>query len=286
MFADFFPAFLLSLSDLQMSLAHCRVVLVRPRFAANIGAAARVMRNMGLRDLFVVAPEADLNDREARRLSTHGEFILDQAQVVATLDEALGDCLDVIGTSARAGRLIRGNFGLPEQILPYLWTCLEAGSAALVFGPETNGLRDDELSRCRHVLHIPTDSEYPALNLAQAVAITLYELRRQWLWHRHSCRCDQESAPAESPAAFAVQERMFADLRTALAEIHFLYGPKADTLMHGLRHLISRAQPTESEVGILFGLARQIRWFVSQKSEVGGQRPEFGSQKSESEDVP
>ena len=57
---------------------------------------------------------------------------------------------------------------------------------------------------------------------------------------------------------------MFANLRTALEEIHFLYGPKSDSLMHALRHLIGRAQPTEMEVGVLLGLARQIRWFIQQ----------------------
>ena len=54
----------------------CRVVLVRPQIAANLGATARVMRNMGLSDLVLVAPAADPADRRARRLSTHGEEVL------------------------------------------------------------------------------------------------------------------------------------------------------------------------------------------------------------------
>src|SRR5207249_1801338 len=107
--------------------------------------------------------------------------------------------------------------------------------------------------------HIPTESSYPALNLAQAVAICLYELRQAWLKRTQP---DMEQAAA---ASFAERERMFADLRTALEEIHFLYGPKADPLMHALRHLINRARPTEMEVGLLFGLARQIRWCVNRQ---------------------
>ena len=53
---------------------------------------------------------------------------------------------------------------------------------------------------------------------------------------------------------------MFAQLQHALEEIHFLYGPKGDSLMHALRHLIARALPSEMEVDVLRGLARQIAW--------------------------
>src|SRR5262249_21738666 len=65
-------------SPLTMSLDNCRVVLVRPQVAGNLGATARVMHNMGLSRLILVAPEADPADGQARQLSTHGEFILDQ----------------------------------------------------------------------------------------------------------------------------------------------------------------------------------------------------------------
>src|ERR1700751_5329444 len=86
-----------------MSLANCRVVLVRPRIAANLGAAARGMRNLGLTRLVLLSPGAAPADRNARQLSTHGEGILDQAEFVVSFSEAVADCLFVAGTSARAG---------------------------------------------------------------------------------------------------------------------------------------------------------------------------------------
>jgi tRNA/rRNA methyltransferase len=239
-----------------MSLLNCRIVLVRPQIAGNLGATARVMRNMGLNDLVLVAPEASAADRPARRLSTHGEAILDRARIVADLGEAVADCVLVAGTSARTGKLIRGQFAAPDEIMPGLVDVLRSGHVALVFGPERSGLTDQEVTRCHHLIHIPTDPSYAALNLAQAVAICVYELRRNWL---------KQTQPPGEPAAlatFAEQERMFQALREALEEIHFLYGPKADALMHALRHLVGRARPTEAEAGVLFGLARQIRWYV------------------------
>jgi tRNA/rRNA methyltransferase len=248
-------------------LTNCRVVLVRPEVAANLGATARVMRNLGLTDLVLVAPVADPNDRNARQLSTHGEGILDRCRVVGELGEAVADCVFVAATSARRGGLFRRqSLGTPPEILSRLAEMLPLGPTALVFGPEPSGLTNAEVSRCHYLLHIPTDTAYPALNLAQAVAICLYELRQAWL------RRTEPETPPDAPAPFADQGRMFEHLRTALEEVHFLYGDKADSLMHAVRHLIGRAGPTPMEVEMLFGLARQLRWIARQRAESGNNR--------------
>lgn len=237
---------------------NCRVVLVRTQIAGNLGATARIMRNMGLSQLVLVAPEADIHDRNARQLSTHGESILDSARIVATLDEAVGDCSWVVATSARIGGMIRKHPAPPDAAMSGLVEVMNTGPVALMFGPEPSGLTDAEITRCQALISIPADPGYPALNLAQAVAICLYELRRAWL------KRTQPEHPPEPLAPFEMQERMFAQLRSALEAIHFLYGSNADYLMHGVRQLIGRARPTQTEVDILFGLARQMRWYVGQ----------------------
>ena len=237
---------------------NCRVVLVRPRFAANVGSVARIMRNMGAAELVLVAPAADPTDPEARRLATHGQDVLDRCRVVADLGEAVADCVFVAATSARVGGLMRRqSVGTPEEVLARLADAMTVGPTALVFGPEADGLTTAEASRCHFLIHIPADPACPVLNLAQAVAVCLYELRRQWL------RRTTQAPPPEAPAPFAEQERMFAHLRQALEQIHFLWDDKADALMHALRHLIGRAGPTPMEVGVLLGLARQIRWYAA-----------------------
>jgi tRNA/rRNA methyltransferase len=243
---------------------NCRVVLVRPRIASNIGAVARVMRNMVLADLVLVAPQADPADPRAERLATrHGRAILQSARVVADLGDAVGDCRMVAATSALVGGLCRGqSVGSPEELAPKLVQALAAGTIALVFGPEPSGLTNEEVVRCHCLIHIPTDPTYAALNLAQAVAICLYVLRSAWLRQNHLI------APPEPPAPFAEQERMFERLRLALEEIHYLYGAKAEALMHALRHLIGRAGPTSQEVKLLHGLARQIRWYVANRLKI------------------
>ncbi len=241
-----------------MALEHCRIVLIETHYPGNLGATARVMRNFGLTDLVLVSPVADRNDRDARRMSTHGESVLTNARIVATLSEAINDCVLVVGTSARTGGAYRQqNVGTPEGIMPHIVTALaQDRPATLLFGPEPTGLTNEVVTRCQHLIEIPTADEYSSLNLAQAVAICVYELRKAWLQ-------TSTSSIKEELATTEAKEQMFQQLQTALEEIHFLFGDKAEPLMHAVRHLLGKARLTEMETKVLLGLARQIRWYVA-----------------------
>ena len=233
-------------------------MLIETHYPGNLGATARVMRNMGLRDLVLVSPLANPNDQQARQMSTHGESILNDARIVSDLSEAIADCVLVVGTSARSGGLFRKQtVGTPEEIMPYVVETLQQNQpAAILFGPEPTGLSNEVVTHCQYLIQIPAADEYPALNLAQAVAICLYELRKTSL--------KGSSSPAlPDLATIEAQEHMFRQLQTALQEIHFLYGDKADSLMHAVRHLLGKARLSVMEVQVLLGLARQIRWYVA-----------------------
>ncbi|MFL5331040.1 MAG: RNA methyltransferase [Gemmataceae bacterium] len=241
-------------------LANCRVVLVRTEVAGNIGATARVMRNFGLNDLVLVAPVADPSSHEAKQRSTHGEPILNSARKFATLVEAVGDCRLVVGTSARSGGLIRGGMtATPEQVIPHMLRHISERPVTLVFGPERNGLTNDEITKCDHLIEIPANPEYPALNLSHAVAICLYELCRQAMsW---------SSPKVPDPvASHDERERMYAHLRSGLEAIHFLYDEKADALMHAVRALLNRTEPNLADLKLLHGLARQLEWVAKNRS--------------------
>lgn len=247
-----------------MPLSNCRVVLVKPHYSGNLGATARVMRNFGLSDLVLVAPYCFPTDAEARRMARGGLDILDSARTVPELGDALADCVYSFGTSSLTAGVIRsGTIGAAAEKMPELFAAAASGPVAIVFGPEPHGLSNDEIARCNGLVHIPVDDEYGSLNLAQAVAICCYELRKAWSKASNAAR-GQPELPVRSVAAFADQERMYEHLREALAAIGFLFGEKGDSLMHGVRHLVGRAQPTHQEVKILHGLARQILWAAGQ----------------------
>jgi tRNA/rRNA methyltransferase len=252
-------------------LGRCRVVLVGTQFEGNLGAVARVMRNFGLSDLRLVAPEADPRSAEAHRLATQGASVLDTARVVPDLGDAVADCVLVVGTSAKTGGPFRRQPARPAwEVIPLVLEALASGPAALVFGPERTGLTNEQLTRCHYLLTIPADEGYPSLNLAQAVAVCLYELRKAWL-------LAAGPPPARDIAPHELQERVFENLRQALTEIHFLWGDNAERLQHALRHLLGRANPSPTEADILLGVARQILWYARRHGQAGPDLSDRGS---------
>jgi tRNA/rRNA methyltransferase len=262
------PADAASARPAAPALERLRVVLVRPEFAGNIGSTARAMANFAAGRLVLVAPRAATDDPQARALAAHGAPVLAAARVVPTLPDALADCTAVVGTTARAAGLYRGQALVePRAALAELAGRARTEPVALVLGPEDRGLTNDEAALCSRLITLPASAEYPVLNLAQAAAVCLYELHRAATEpparHDGTSAGDARAAcPDDAPASFAHRERMFARLKDALTRVGFLFGPNPDHLMFALRHLIHRADPTATEADILIGLARQIRWYV------------------------
>ncbi|NJL84416.1 MAG: RNA methyltransferase, partial [Chloroflexaceae bacterium] len=73
-------------------LSALRIVLVEPAGALNVGSIARVMKNMGLQQLVLVNPQCDRLGEQARLMAVHGADILESAQEVSSLTEALHGC--------------------------------------------------------------------------------------------------------------------------------------------------------------------------------------------------
>jgi tRNA/rRNA methyltransferase len=148
-------------------LDQIRIVLVEPAGPLNVGAVARVMKNMGLRQLVLVNPQCDLTSEDAQRMAVHGGDVLAAATIAPTLPEALVGCKRAIATTGRlhpqAQPLDSPEIGLPWLLPP---TSGHTFAAALVFGPEDRGLSNAELVYAQRWIRIPATDDYPSLNLA------------------------------------------------------------------------------------------------------------------------
>ncbi len=259
------PDRLISDPRASAALANIRIVLVRPIYGGNVGSACRAMANMGLSDLALAGAVPSLDFQAARKMACRAGAILDRRKDCATLAEAVTDCAVVVGTTVRQG-LYRQHSKTPREWSARILASAQAGKVALVFGPEDNGLRNEELEFCTHLIEIPSADQYRSLNLAQAVLICAYEL----FLAGGQFEPKQEKSPE---AASAMKEQMFAMWEQALLEIGFMEDDKARHMMLGVRRIFARGRLTEDDVRILMGIARQTRWCAGQR----GARPPTGS---------
>src|SRR5690349_4183904 len=151
-----------------------RVVLVGTRNPLNIGAVARAMSNFGFDRLRVVNP-FEVAFREARS-AVGASDVLARCEECPTLSEAIADCGLVVGTGTLSHRQLKHSVLDLEQAAARIHK--SASNVALIFGSEKRGLSNHDLSHCHWLLRIPTDERQPSMNLAQAVAVCLYELSR------------------------------------------------------------------------------------------------------------
>ncbi|MCM2256413.1 MAG: RNA methyltransferase [Vicinamibacteria bacterium] len=221
------------------------VVLVRPARSANVGGACRALKNMGFGAPILVAP-AGLDRGEAARVAWGAEDLVAAAREVGTLEDAVAGVQFVAATSGRAAET-----WTPRQLAAHLAS--RGGRAALVFGPEADGLGKGERRRADVVVRIPTADEQSSLNLAQAVLLLTWELRL--------ALADAPPAPAAAAAAAPGElHAALGELAAALAAIGFVDPARPGSVLAELRHLLARAEPGAREIVLLRGLARQMRW--------------------------
>jgi TrmH family RNA methyltransferase len=232
---------------LRAMLQNIRIVLVDTSHPGNIGAAARAMKNMCLQRLVLVSPQLYPHE-EATSRASGADDVLQQAQVVQSLDEALTGCRLVVGTSARA-RSVNWPVVSPRQAAAKIVEESAQGDVALVFGRERSGLSNEELDRCTFLVHIPTNEAYSSLNLGAAVQVLSYEVYQHHL--------GDVMAELDQPRDLATAEMLQGfhhHLEQALDDVGFTANKQSEKLLRRLRSLFQRARLDKDEVNILRGI--------------------------------
>lgn len=233
-------------------------VLVRPQMGENIGAAARAMWNFGLDHMRVVAPRDGWPNQSAVAMASGAGRLLDEAILTEDLPTALDDATFVYATTARDRDLTKMVYS-PGGAMREARDRIGAGQrVAVLFGPERAGLENADIARANAIVSVPTNPEFPSLNLAQCVLLMGYE------WQRSAEPIDDrvmEFAGTEPANAIEV-EKLAQHYEDRLGEAGFFYPEtKADGMKQTLRNLWSRMPMTRADVQIFHGMMRQmVRW--------------------------
>ena len=249
-------------------LSHVRIVMVNTTLPANIGSALRAMKTMGLIKLVLVAPKTYPHP-DIDALAAGATDLIDQIQIVPTLEDAIKDCHLVFGTSARS------------RTIP--WPLLDARPAAqksmqavmqnqqeiaVVFGREDRGLTNEELALANYHVTIPVNTDYGVLNVAQAIQVICYEMRVATLELIEKTTdtaavmpvTDSEDMHWDEPLVTHEQmEQFYPHFEKMLADIEFLDPKNPRLLPLRLRRLFGRIQLDKMEYHLLRGIFTRVQ---------------------------
>ncbi|MGD8313196.1 MAG: RNA methyltransferase [Syntrophobacterales bacterium] len=233
------------------------IVLHRPRFPENIGAAVRAACNMGISRLVLVAPE-DCDLTRILKMATHAAAdLVENMEVQSDLGTALKPFQYIVGTTARTGGQ-RQELKTPREIAEKLVPICATNQVALLFGPEDRGLTNAQLRYCHALVTIPTLG-FSSLNLAQAVMILCYELML----------AGEKPTDRFSPRLATRRELdgMYEHLKETFIKINFINLDNPDYWMQNIRRFFSRIGLRARDVKIIRGICRQIDWYTQRTIE-------------------
>ena len=209
------------------------------------------MSNFGFTQLRLVNPY-DVAFKEVRS-AVRSHYILEQAKVFDSVAGAAADCALVVGTTAVGHRDLHVPLYRVETAGRMIREQLNSAPVALLFGCEKFGLSNEDMSHCHWLFRIPTREEHGSMNLGQAVAICLYELRR-----------DEKQVQAQDPAQEAAQagdlERITVTLLDVLARSGYVNERTAQSTELKVRRLVRRLGIPASDTETWQGILRQILW--------------------------
>lgn len=256
------------------TLDRIRIVMVNTTLPANIGAAARAMKTMGLSRLTLVDPKT-FPSPDATALAAGAVDILEQVTIVDTLEEAIADCVLVFGTSARSRTIpwplldVRAATQLAIQETQH-------GEIAIVFGREDRGLTNEELAQAQYHLTIPVNEEYGVLNVSAAIQVVCYELRMNALAYPNHNSPQTTISESDTPETNqmpllghmqwdeplvdqTMMQQFYPHLEAMLADIDFLDPNNPRLLPLRLRRLFGRVRLDRMEYNLLRGIFGRVQ---------------------------
>lgn len=223
------------------------VVVVRPMLPANLGSVARASKNFGVRDLRLIEPAAE-TDEDSHRLASGADDVLEAIRRFPSLPQAVADFQAVVATSSLRGRARHRAVAFSE--LPGFLQELGRARVALVFGPEKSGLTEEEMSHATVFLRLPTEPDFPTLNVSHAVAVALA-----------ATRLASDGAGEDKPESLAKAddvEGAIGHWNRALDAIGFYDTGHRDRTLRDWRRIVAGRPLSERDVKILRGVANRI----------------------------
>ena len=244
------------------------IVLNKPEHAANIGAIARLMKNFNFEHLIIYNPiekTEKIRSYHTQGFAMHGKEILFNAEILKIENqnddlsgfEQLMNKFDIkIASTAKGMHYtnIRRLATFPADLnLPISKTLLKI---ALVFGRESHGLTNDELEMADFAIRIPSDEDYPTLNLSQACGIILYEIYKKI----HTLEIGRGLKPVL--LATRKDKQKLYNLIKFLTKNVKVRTYREENVLFAFKNVFERAFVSKKEFNLIFGLFTKLNSYL------------------------
>lgn len=229
-----------------------KIILNQPQMGENIGAAARAMMNFNIGELRLVAPRDGWPNEKAIAMAAGAFDVMPPVQVFQTLDDAIADLHFTLATTARPRDMVKSVY-TPSGAATEIHSRQSNGQdIGLIFGAERSGLSNEDISHMNGIITIPTNPDFPALNLGQSVLLMAYEISKHMSSSPNQTLHTGESPPAKIEETSKFITRLETELESS--EQFFRSPELMPTMKRNIRNIFLRDDLTQQEVRTLHGI--------------------------------
>ncbi|MCY4258947.1 MAG: RNA methyltransferase [Rhodobacteraceae bacterium] len=232
-------------------------VFVRPQLGANLGSAARGLKNFGLQTMRLVDPPAGWLGPDAVARASGAADLLERARIYQSCADAVADCTLVLATTVRQRGLTKTVLTPRAAVAHARRRLNENQKLAFLFGPERTGLANEDITLANAIVTVPTSPDFHSMNIAHCATLLAYEWCMSLLDPERSVDGGRhEDMLATSADRHALAECLIADLSRS-----DYFGDAADApgRMLYLRNLINRHDLTKGEIRTLHRVRKTLR---------------------------
>ena len=227
-------------------------ILVKPQLGENIGACARSMKNFGFHKLHIVEPKINFPNHKAKATSVGAYDIINKAKVFNNVEEAINKFNLIVSLSARRRDINKKHISLKD--FHKIIIKKKNINIGLMFGPESSGLSNKDLSFSNYILQIPTSIKFKSLNLSHSLTIVCYEIFK--LINKDSVKKNS------SPLKIATKSNMSSVLKHLVNLLEkkdfFIPIEKKHSMLLNINNLIYRLEPNDKELRILASIISSL----------------------------
>jgi len=237
-----------------MSLGNIYFILVRPQMGENIGFVARAIKNFNIKHLRIVNPRCHWPNQKALSTSVGAKDILKSTKVYDSIEKSIGD-LDIIFASTSRIRRINKKI---ISILDLKNKVKKKRKIGILFGPESSGLSNDEISYADYLVKIPTNKNFSSLNLSHSAIIFCFEIFQYFSNKKAIYKSGYRSLVANKSEV----NKFLGFIVSRLDKKGFLQPDhKRKSMIRNISNIFHRINLSEQEIRILLGIFSTLNEF-------------------------